>query len=237
MIRIGSIITCLSVSAACFAIGPADYPSQGPAVNDAGNAQFLDAVNNYSTAYYNTPNADAGPSFSFAHGMPSTIPGFGGNVGVTLWFVSQDAGYTNALGVKMAGTDSIIFADSHALTFGDKVDLNGGAVVGPAMHFFALADIVGGDASFTWEGPKGQNDDKKEHLQVSWKAPYYSSGSLWYALALDDQFGGGDRDWNDLRVLVQLHPVVTPEPGTIALFLGFAAMAAWMWRRQNMIVA
>ncbi len=237
MLRIGSIIACLSVSAACFAIGPASFPSQGPVTNDATNSEFLAAVNNFSTKYYNYSNADAGASFSFAHGMPSTIPGYGGNVGVRIWFVSQDAGYTNALGVKLGGTDSILFADSHALTFGDHVDINGGAVVGPAMHFFALADIVGGNASYLWQGPKGLNSDNQEHLQVSWKAKFFNAGSLWYALALDDQMGGGDRDWNDLRVLVQLHPVVTPEPGTIALFLGFAAMAAWLWRRQSAILA
>ncbi len=195
-------------------------------------------MNNFSDAYYDTTGTPtAGSSFSFAHGMPSTIPGFGGNVGVRLWFVSQSSDYTNALGVRVGSESSIGFADSKALSFGDYVDLNGGAVVGPAMHFFALANINGGTAQFEWQGPKGLNSDKETHIDVSWKAPFYNAGSLWYALALDDQMGGGDRDWNDLRVLVQLRPVAAPEPGTIALFLGFAAMAAWLWRRQQLIVA
>ncbi len=237
MIRFGSVLACLSISAACFAIGPGDYPSLGPAVNDSGNSEFLAVVNNFSTKYYNTPGtANAGASFSFAHGMPSTIPGFGGDVGVRIWYVSREAGYTNALGVRVGSDASIAFADSKALNFGDHVDLNGGGVVGPAMHFFALSNIVGGNAQFLWQGPKGLNADKRQHLQVSWKAPCLSGGSLWYALALDDQFKG-DHDWNDLRVLIQLHPVAAPEPATFALFLGFAGMAAWLWRRQRAIPA
>lgn len=241
MRRLSTLIAFLPIALACAAVpGPASYAQAGPVQSDATNQQFLDAVSFYSDKYFDTTGTPtAGDDFSFAHGMPSTIPGYGGQVGVRIWFESESSDYHNALGVTLASDDSIVFADSQARSFGDYVDLNGGGIVGPAMHFFALANVIGDQAQYLWQGPKGLNVDKKTHIDVSWKAPFYNAGSLWYALALDDQNvdTGSDRDWNDLRVLIQLRPVTTPEPATIALLAGFAAIAAWMWSRQRQLVA
>ncbi|HYE07431.1 MAG TPA: hypothetical protein VEL07_18085 [Planctomycetota bacterium] len=223
-------------------IGPDDFDPAGPVGNDKTNSEFLLAVANLSAQFHDTaPTETAGDTFAGAHGLPTTIPGYGGKVAVRIWFMSAESAYTNAFGVRIGSDQQLVFGDVGSQKFGDYVDLNGGAIIDPALHFFALTNIIGGEAKHFYADAampgKKLSKDKVEHLNINYRGEFAHAGSLWFALALDDQHGGGDRDWNDYRLAIQLHPVVTPEPATIALCLGFLAVGAWLWRRQRFALA
>jgi hypothetical protein len=255
MLRRTSIIACLAACTAASAsvAGPSTpgYISAGPLQSDPGNAQFFAAVT-YTNGLYNnlSGQADAGATFDPANTLNSATGMKDGKNAVRVWFVSESADYTNALGVSIASDpkDSIIFPISQgtgAPTYGSYVDLNGGGVVQTSMDFFALTNL--NSTGTTAESKFFGNDhpDGHYHLDMVKKGWMDSAGSLWYALALDDQLGndhkkgsdGVDGDWNDLRVLIQIHPVATPEPATIALLAGFMVIGAWLWRRQQNVLA
>jgi hypothetical protein len=242
MLRRTSILACLAVCTAVNAIEPGDFSSAGSTVSDPLNAEFLAAVA-WSNTQYDLPagSSTAGTNFSHENGLPPVIPGFGSHFSVRVWFVSESAGYTNSIGVTSQGTSSIIFGDSKGVSSGDYVDLFGGGEWHPDAHFFALTDVLneGSTSNQFYVGPQGPNADHKVHLDMTsqFQDAFHNAGSLWYALALDDQFGGGDRDWNDMHLLVQICPVATPEPATIALLAGFMVIGAWLWRRQQNVLA
>src|SRR3954471_7844014 len=102
MLRRTSILACLAVCTAAQAITPADIPlSAGPInTSDRHNAEFLNAVTHTNLEYYTNPAAHgtgdkAGANFHAADTLPSTIPGYGSNVAVRVWFLSESADFTN----------------------------------------------------------------------------------------------------------------------------------------------
>lgn len=252
--RFLSLTACLAISSAAFAIDPTSFTPAGPVQPADANASFLAAVNYFNTdpvAGYYLPGAAAEYS-----SFPKAGQFFGNPSGITLnegstlriWFVSQGAGYRNAFGlvtdndgVPGPTQTQLVFDNSHALTMGQYVDINAGGAVNGGISFFALTNIDGAGTSaenqwFDANGPT--NADGRTHINLG-TIPFVSGSSLWYALALDDQHTNAatDRDWNDLRLLIEVRPVAAPEPGTIALFMGFLAIAAWMWRRQQLVAA
>ena len=65
-----------------------------------------------------------------------------------------------------------------------------------------------------------------------------AAGSIWYAVALEDMFGTcGLRDWDDMRLVLQMTPVAVPEPGTMGVMMGFLAGGAWLMRRRRQDLA
>ncbi|HYE06761.1 MAG TPA: PEP-CTERM sorting domain-containing protein [Planctomycetota bacterium] len=251
--RLLSLTACLAVSSAAFAIDPvSSFTSAGPVQAADANATFLAAVNYFDTnpvaGYYSPSGAAEGDTTATAgmlFGNPSGLTLNAGS-GLRVWFVSQNAGYRNGFGlttdndgVPGPSQTQLVFNNSHALTQGQYVDINGGGTVNGGISFFALTNISGDSAQNQWFDTNGPaNADGQSHINLG-SVPFVSAGSLWYALAIDDQFKGPgtDRDWNDLRLLLEVRPVAAPEPGTIALFLGFLGVAAWMWRRQQLVAA
>ncbi len=252
--RFLSLTACLAVSSAAFAIDPTTFASAGTVQPADANATFLAAVNYFNTdpvaRYYQSANAAEGTTYSRAGNLFGNPSGITLNEGSALrvWFVSQNAGYRNGFGlttdndgVPGPSQTQLVFNNSHALTSGQYVDINGGGAVNGGISFFALTNIngSGNNAANQWFDANGPaNADCQSHINLG-SVPFVSAGSLWYALAIDDQFAGQhtDRDWNDLRLLLEVRPVTAPEPGTIALFMGFLAVAAWMWRRQQLVAA
>lgn len=231
MFRHLALAACVAYSATASAITPDTLPNYGPVQNDAGNARFLDMLPLLNAAFATPPAGQPGSAFI-------KTPGFG-NPGydVRIWFVSQDAGYHNALGITETFNDAssgrIAFGDSHALNFGDYVDVP----IGPSGLFlpFVLADYNA--SQLEWYGLN--NADSLSHIEFSFVL-YDWNKSFWWAVSIDDQFGGGDRDFNDLRLALEFTQreqslsasIATPEPGTWAMVVGFAAIVGLLWRRR-----
>ncbi|MBA3845863.1 MAG: hypothetical protein H0X45_04385 [Planctomycetes bacterium] len=223
MLRHIALIACLALGATASAITPGDLPNYGTINNDAGNAAFVAMLPALNAAFANPPGS-AGSTFF----EQST---YDAGWDVRIWFISHDSDYPNALGVATtagdATTGTIAFPTGAGRTLGDYIDITTGAAGSP----FVLTNHP--DAAHTWWADSSLNADCLSHLQ--WSLVGIDATSWWYALALDDQFDGGDRDWNDLRVAFQFtQKVATPEPGTWALIIGFAGIAAVLWRRQQL---
>ncbi len=177
-----------------------------------------------ATAAFATPEASLpGSQFSISSGF------LAGGFDLRIWVVSHDSGYHNAFGITEsfddAGAGTIVFGDSVTLAFGDYVDVpvGGSGLVVP----FVLADFNASELDWYGQG----NTDGFSHIEFANVGTH--AGSFWWAIAIDDQAGGGDRDWNDLRLAFQFTPsVAAPEPGTWALIVGFAAVVALFWRRR-----
>jgi hypothetical protein len=231
MLRQCPLVACLAACTAASAIVPGDLPSVGP-VQTGGDAAFLAMLPTLSALYSDTAHPDhAGPTF-FDPASGLNLPT---NWAMRVYFISHDADYPDAFGLTTVGGDlstgMILFDDASTLALGDHVELSGGHPYIFGGSLFALTNhtATGGDVlwSSLW-----LNSDHLSHIQVA-EAPGNTLASEWFALALDDQLGGGDRDWNDLRLAIHFYQVTTPEPSTWALVAGFATIAGWLWRRQH----
>jgi hypothetical protein len=222
MLRHCSLLACLLVCAAASAIAPGDLPSAGP-VHSGGDAEFLALVPTLEAQFSNvSPSDEAGAGFfnpQFHMSSDTTM---------RVYVLSHDSAYPDAFGyTRVAGdisTGVTIFADTSGLAQGDYVDVTGVDIFNGS--FIAMTNHAVGGGDLFW-GEYWMNGDGLSHIQAAGPVT-----GAWWVLALDDQLGGGDRDWNDLRLAVHFF-VATPEPTTWALIAGFAGIAAWLWRRQR----
>jgi hypothetical protein len=120
---------------------------------------------------------------------------------------------------------------SEPLLPGDFVDL-GTYKAGTSLDFFLISNGAnGGGNVFTAEAAR--NPDKIDHVVA-----FALSDSPYLILAYEDLYGGGDRDYNDVIVAVDIGKaniqrlVSAPEPGTWMILTGFMGLALFQTRRR-----
>jgi hypothetical protein len=113
---------------------------------------------------------------------------------------------------------------SEPLLPGDFVDL-GTYKAGTSLDFFLISNGAnGGGNVFTAEAAR--NPDKIDHVVA-----FALSDSPYLILAYEDLYGGGDRDYNDVIVAVDIGKaniqrlVSAPEPSTWMILTGFMGLA------------
>jgi len=177
---------------------------------------------------------------------------------VRVYFIDEGAGYHNTLGYYtgdpaqisegLANTDAqLIFPDasesrnrteSTPLQVGDFVDL-GTQSADTQMNFFLVANGAGGGSNVYTADP-ALNPDGVEHFISLVATPVADSPYLLFGV--EDLYGGGDRDYNDLVFSVDLGyenvaalvAATVPLPsGVIALLGAFFCIALSHARRKR----
>ncbi|MBL8617783.1 MAG: DUF4114 domain-containing protein [Deltaproteobacteria bacterium] len=118
----------------------------------------------------------------------------GGEVAVT--FCDGESAYTSDVG--LAAPASIWFATGHLTPVGNTVDL-GVFSVGEELVF---AIYVRNTGYTYYSGPASRNPDGQVHAAVS------DLGDGLYLVGFEDLFGGGDRDYDDINIIVQAEAVI-----------------------------
>ena len=138
------------------------------------------------------------------------------NSTVRAYFIGETAGYKNTLGIAINGETSLIFPDASsdqnnngkALFPGDFVEL-GSLKEGTLLDFFLIPNGArlssGGLENFVyWFNPES-NPDGNNHMKI---LRLHDMDLL--IICLEDQFGGGDSDYNDLVFAVEIKPDIVP---------------------------
>ena len=161
---------------------------------------------------------------------------------VRVYFVSEGGSYRNTLGLNIlspgsaiptattpsiTATAELVFPDASSndpttfypsgnsvrtatapLDAGDFVNLNT-LRAGTLLDFFLISNGAGGGgATFTDE--TARNGDAFQHI-VSFRSGNYT------IISFEDAVAGGDKDFNDVVIALEIAPLVSaPEPGTLA---------------------
>ena len=181
---------------------------------------------------------------------------------VRVYFVGEGAGYHNSLGFNTtgagvaSGNPKLIFPDASSavsmydpaanaartastpLLPGDFANL-GSMVGGTKLNFFLVADGANGGKN-VYSTDKSANPDGINHV-VSFV--YAVPGSSYLLVGFEDLYGGGDRDFNDVIMAVDIGAANiaaltgTPEPA-FGLTLGsLVAGTVWIKRRRDRAAA
>lgn len=167
---------------------------------------------------------------------------------VNVYFINEGANYRNQLGISSIGTtvfdSTLLFEDitctqnciypayrspkntfgtpdGNPLGIGDYVNL-GNIQAGTSLEFFLRGDGYARNNTPTWFTDDSQNVDGLQHA-IAYDYKVQQSGDF-LILAWEDIYGGGDLDYNDVVVAVELGTanianITTagaPEPSTIA---------------------
>ncbi len=175
---------------------------------------------------------------------------------VRVYFLNEGAGYRNSLGIATTGggplgpdaalifpdasssdgyggTNASVRTSSEPLAAGDFVDL-GRYGAGTALDFFLIANGAAGSKTF-FSTDQSLNRDGIVHA-VS-LAP---DGSAYLIIGFEDLLGGGDRDYNDILIAVEIGKInveslaglSAPEPSlTLGAVLAFGLLAGCTRRR------
>ena len=167
---------------------------------------------------------------------------------IRVYFVGEGAGYRNTLGFSFytAGMhleeQKLIFPDASSsvsaydpaskaartstmpLLPGDFVNI-GNAAAGTSLDFFLIANGAAGGNN-TFHTTAASNPDHINHV-VAFALP----DSPFLILGFEDMYGGGDRDFNDVLIAVDIGArniaalTVAPEPGLILILAAFVLLA------------
>lgn len=168
---------------------------------------------------------------------------------VRVYFVAEGAGYRNTLGARItegaATTAGIVFPDASSsvsylgsttpkrtsstpLLAGDFVDL-GRHLQGSILDFFLVSDGASGGRD-TFGTNASTNPDRTQHVVA-----FTLADSPFLLLGFEDMWGGGDHDYNDLVVAVDIGyknvaVLRGPEPTLPALLAAIAGITGWRRR-------
>lgn len=181
---------------------------------------------------------------------------------VRVYFVGEGAGYQNTLGFNTAGggiktgDPKLIFpnASSPVSTYdplksgnrtasapllpGDFANL-GTFRGGTKLDFFLIANGANGGQN-VFSTDQSVNPDHINHV-VSFA--YAVKDSPYLVISFEDLYGGGDRDFNDVIIAVDIgaHNVAailgTPEPGMMLTLGGFLGGVVWLRQRRTLAAA
>lgn len=180
-----------------------------------------------------------------------------------VYFVGEGAGYHNKVGLNLqlpgeksddkasAAQSFTLFPDasspvsylytgekairtkSEPLLPGDFVDVKN-IRPGTRLDFFLTANGANGGTSVFTTDPK-RNPDGLNHV-----VSFAMKNSPYLLLAFEDLLGGGDRDFNDVIIAVNIGKanvskmIGGPEPEFWAIMVGLVGVAFW-WVRRNQI--
>jgi hypothetical protein len=169
-----------------------------------------------------------------------------------VYFISEGAGYHNTLGFNTSGggvasgDPQLIFPDassgngrstSEPLRSGDFVNL-GTMKSGTKLDFFLVANGANGGTN-VYSTEDSVNPDGIRHVMSH---AQIFPGSPYLMLAFEDLYGGGDQDYNDLIVAIDIgaeniekivKTIGAPEPGACVSLLTFLVVAAEYRRRRK----
>ncbi|MBB5351571.1 hypothetical protein HNR46_001808 [Haloferula luteola] len=176
---------------------------------------------------------------------------------VRVYFLSEGAGYLNTLGYTTesvangttsdpllifpdASSDNVYYSDptssditrndSVPITPGDFVDL-GTIAAGNFLDFFLIANgAYGGSDVYTADA--ASNPDSLQHLVA-----FALEGSPYLLIGFEDLYGGGDLDFNDLVIAIDIGAanvarLANPEPSFWIMMAALVGIGFWQLRRQ-----
>jgi hypothetical protein len=176
---------------------------------------------------------------------------------VRVYFVGEGAGYHNTLGINTSGVGTssgnprLLFPDASSsasyldpsgnptrtssapLLAGDFVDL-GTQSAGTQLDFFLIANGAYGGQNVYNSTNALLNPDRLNHV-VALARP----DSPFLLIGFEDLYGGGDLDFNDVVIAVEIGTVnvqamiSAPEPASLALFGSFLAVAGYAGYRRG----
>lgn len=170
------------------------------------------------------------------------------------YFIAEYAGYHNTLGFNTSGggvssgDPKLIFPDasmrsngrrsrSEPLRSGDFVNL-GTTKAGTKLDFFLIADGARGGSN-VFSTDDSINPDGVRHVMSHAQV---FAGSPYLMLAFEDIYGGGDGDFNDLIVAIDIgeenveklvKTIGAPEPGAFVSLITFLGVAVEFRRRRK----
>ncbi|MGD7652028.1 MAG: DUF4114 domain-containing protein [Verrucomicrobiales bacterium] len=172
---------------------------------------------------------------------------------VRVYFLSEGAGYKNSLGISttgggpvsddaalifpnassasgLGGSNSDTRSSSEPLAAGDFVDL-GTYTAGTTLDFFLIANGATGGSQY-YSTDLSLNSDGIVHAVT-----LAQDGSAYLIIGFEDLYGGGDEDYNDLLIAVEINSanvsnlvsLNTPEPtlalGSLIALTGIAGLS------------
>ena len=179
---------------------------------------------------------------------------------VRMYFAYEGAGYQNTIGFNTAGVGvssgnpQIIFPNassnlgyggngsavrtaSNPLLPGDFVNL-GTFNAGTKLDFFLIANGASG-GSTVYSTTQSANPDLINHV-ASFSPTFWGvANSPYLFIAYEDLLGGGDKDFNDVIVAIDIGAanvkalLATPEPATWLTLASLAGMVIWARKRSR----
>lgn len=219
-----------------------------PVLLAKSDARAVDFNENHLPAFQNFISANLGESSVFEDaGLFSIDPAnliLKSNFDSRVYFVSEEAGFSNTLGFNTNGESGInkssqlIFPNastgekrtkSTPLKQGDFVQL-GNLEKGTQLDFFLIANGAnGGKTVFSTDN----NPDGLQHMIA-----FVPTGSPFLLIGFEDLLGGGDLDYNDILFAVDVGKeninsiVGAPEPGPTIIFIAFFLIFIFAYHRE-----